>query len=101
VFFAGLNVRHQFVMFAAVLKSDRQSLGRCLRSARIRRRYFVLRTILSGLTLAGLVAALIGVAAPPSSALPIMRPQTSQQVAYWHHHHWHHHRHHGGLTIRL
>ena len=60
------------------------------------------KTVLSGLTLIGLAAALVGVAAPPSAALPIMRPQTSQQVTYWHHHHWHHRHHtHGGLTIRL
>jgi len=61
----------------------------------------MLKKILSGLTLAGLVATMVGAVAAPSMALPIMHPQTTQQLAYWHHHrHWHHH-HNSGLHVDL
>ena len=60
----------------------------------------LLKTALSGLTLAGLVAGMLGATAAPSSALPVIQPQTTQRVAYWHHRR-HHRRRHGGLTIHL
>jgi hypothetical protein len=64
-----------------------------------------MKIVLSSLTLAGVIAALIGVTARPSAALPVMQPQTSQVVGYWHHHHWYRHHHHyyhgGGINIHL
>ena len=64
-----------------------------------------MKTLISGLTLAGIVAALLGATAgTPAPALPVMQPQTTATVNYWHHHHWYrHHRHynHGGINIHL
>jgi len=60
----------------------------------------MLKKVLSGLILAGLVATMVGAVAAPSMALPVVHPQTTNQISWWHHHR-HHHHHGGGLSIHL